>query len=687
MADINGYIRQIETATRGEQVRDAIIGALNTINSGGNVLSLNGISANKFITKDEWDAVFPLNTSVVDDSERGVTSDGIYEKLKQIADKVDEVINRESTSGTSIGDKLQTATLTINEIRNAIRNKEVALDTNAPLSEYANAIDSIEGNSDMNITDITITKNGTYPDIDQGGHSNDIYSTVTVDVQPEIIKNKSVTKVDSEGKFTLRIADEEGENRHKDGYDEVSIDVSGQLKDLILDPTKISDDPAEGTTTVFASNEVGESGSSAAIIGYKKVTLDIREKFAPLEVELDPSQTEEITYTAATGMGYDGGGTLYGYNTVKIKFVEASGPFTVRFWNGNELLKTVENVPKHGTATYNGPTPTKEGMRFVGWNPKPYDVVTNMDCNADFEEGNSAVSPSGDVGDSWNDIVNNGGADIPIGATKALFVGEHPCDVTGETLGETTTRPLTGITMVKVASNYKGHSSLWISKNPLPYAFRLYKIPYGSAALDNGSSFDGSDLYNYLNNEFLNAIVNSGRDKNGDVSDFAKGIKAVDIYCGVGYDGSDGDVQKSGRNVRASIWTPSSDELTFIINNLRNNEFGTSLTTSGGFSGAFRDVGTVSTSIVKEEKYYVMENGSQVEKYRYSANASLGVKQALNDTQCRECGFTSNGMIIGGGTNMWYYWFMALEGHPEYANQAMFDLSTFNKRTWICFCT
>ena len=33
MADISGYIRQIQMASRGEEVRDSIIGALNSINN------------------------------------------------------------------------------------------------------------------------------------------------------------------------------------------------------------------------------------------------------------------------------------------------------------------------------------------------------------------------------------------------------------------------------------------------------------------------------------------------------------------------------------------------------------------------------------------------------------------------------------------------------------------------------
>lgn len=695
MSDISGYIKQIETATRGEQVRDAIIDALKAINNGGNVLSLNGISANKFVTRDEWDLVFPLLDSVVDNSDKGVKSDGIYSKLIEIAGDIDEYVNRETTSSSSIAGKLSEAVSSIKEIAMAIKRKTGDFDiNNAALSSFASAIDGIEGTTDMNITDIHITKNGTYPDTNQGGNTNDVYSSVTVEVQPEIIKNKSITKVDSEGKFTLRIADETGENKEKDGYDEVSIDVSGQLKDLTLDPNKISSNPAKEVTHVFASNETGETGASADIIGYKKVTLDIQEKFAPLTIEIDPSQTEEITFDATKGAGYDGGGSLYGYNIVKVKCVEASGPFIVRFWNENELLKTVENVQKHSTVTYDGPNPTRDGQTFTGWNPRPYDVISNMDCYAEFKEGTAAVSPSGQVGDSWNDIVNSGGADIPIGATKTLFVEEHECSLTSLDLDVAVTVPRQGIDMVKVASNMYGHTSVWMSKTSLSYKVRLYEKPYDFAV--SGPTYDpvgfpDSDLQKYLDGEFLKAASGVDRDKFGDAADLAQGIKPTNIYCGVGSAFGEGTL-KSAKNTTSYIWPPSNDEYTQFVRNVSDSDYTVSFTAGNGNGIGFRDCSIVSASIVDEEIHYKTENGERVEDYRtYTAGASLGTVGVLNNAACDELGFKKDKMCVAGGAQgtgvTWYRWFAGSEDKSRYASQYMKDLSSYMTGMFICFCT
>lgn len=52
MANISSYISAIETASRGEQVRDAIIQALNAMNNqGGNASSLDGHAADDYALK------------------------------------------------------------------------------------------------------------------------------------------------------------------------------------------------------------------------------------------------------------------------------------------------------------------------------------------------------------------------------------------------------------------------------------------------------------------------------------------------------------------------------------------------------------------------------------------------------------------------------------------------------------
>lgn len=65
--------------------------------------------------------------------------------------------------------------------------------------------------------------------------------------------------------------------------------------------------------------------------------------------------------------------------------------YTVRFWNGDALLQTVENVPYLGSAEYAGDIPIKDGetdhskWTFNGWNPEPSAVTGDMDCYAQFK--------------------------------------------------------------------------------------------------------------------------------------------------------------------------------------------------------------------------------------------------------------------------------------------------------------
>lgn len=65
--------------------------------------------------------------------------------------------------------------------------------------------------------------------------------------------------------------------------------------------------------------------------------------------------------------------------------------YTVRFWNGTELLQEVNGVLYNGSAEYTGDDPVKAGetdhsrYEFVEWNPSPDAVTGDMDCYAVFK--------------------------------------------------------------------------------------------------------------------------------------------------------------------------------------------------------------------------------------------------------------------------------------------------------------
>lgn len=82
--------------------------------------------------------------------------------------------------------------------------------------------------------------------------------------------------------------------------------------------------------------------------------------------------------------------------TVYAAFTESVRYYTVRFYDGETLLKT-EWVAYGGTSSY---VYDKEGHIFDGWNPIPENITDNIDCYGTWtEKPNFATS-------SWADIVS-----------------------------------------------------------------------------------------------------------------------------------------------------------------------------------------------------------------------------------------------------------------------------------------
>ena len=71
------------------------------------------------------------------------------------------------------------------------------------------------------------------------------------------------------------------------------------------------------------------------------------------------------------------------YNTITL--------YTIRFWNEDVLLQTVENVAYNSSVKYTGEKPLKEGetdhsrWEFYRWVPAPDVVTGDMDCYAEFK--------------------------------------------------------------------------------------------------------------------------------------------------------------------------------------------------------------------------------------------------------------------------------------------------------------
>lgn len=94
MANIDDYIEQIKTAPRGEDVRDAIIGAIKAIDA-DDITSVNTLSGHPY--NDFYHIGYGADRASRRNSFNYVTSNGIYEELTELEQKLD-AISGESVS-------------------------------------------------------------------------------------------------------------------------------------------------------------------------------------------------------------------------------------------------------------------------------------------------------------------------------------------------------------------------------------------------------------------------------------------------------------------------------------------------------------------------------------------------------------------------------------------------------------
>lgn len=82
-------------------------------------------------------------------------------------------------------------------------------------------------------------------------------------------------------------------------------------------------------------------------------------------------------------------------------FEASARKYTVRFWDGDKLLRT-EIVPCHGSSSY---AYKKVGAYFKRWEPAPEDVTQDLDCYGVWEAASFAT-------DSWDQISQHARAGV-----------------------------------------------------------------------------------------------------------------------------------------------------------------------------------------------------------------------------------------------------------------------------------
>lgn len=525
MADIKDYIKRIESAVRGEDVRDAIVAVLELINDGeANAFTLNGHPANYFAKQEDMDKILPIAQEAIAGNQRPISSGGVYDILVKILDAVAKIL------GEDVSGDMKTQLEYLNNIKKNIRRqliaKQVDVDEDTKFSDYPNLIKQIPVTAEIDVSSLNVTKNGEYK-----ADSGYAYNPVTVDVQPKT-KTLSVTTTG-----TYKAKDDD-----VDGYSEVSVSIKG-LEDvgdketLVLATKKI--------TNADLTNGKGEFiAKTDKAIGYSAVSVDVGGGLGEFsKVDIPAAAGSTFDYTVEKDAP-----TLMGWNTIHIELTRPTGKFPVKFFNYNGELLAERECEAYGTVVYDGPTPTKPGEYFIGWNPAPSMVVGPLDCYAQFSK--TAPKPEDQIQDSWMTIAENLGAPYPIGSKKVLSVGRFVYDGK-EYIGH-------DYLMMKVYAGEAGTTSTWIavdSSDTMP-ALRYFNNA-GNINIKDHQGWIDSDLRTFLNGNFIDQFSRV----NDEVHDFSGAIasaaKQVRKYT-LAWDRETGGLRTMPTSDK--FWVPSAKE-------------------------------------------------------------------------------------------------------------------------------
>ena len=539
MADLYNTLNDLELSILGSEMKELIADALDELSNGSEASSLGGTRFDDFVTMDEYKQQTPLLDVIVPasdpESRKGVKSKAIYAYVVDLKSDIDRTILKSEKPydlSAPVLVKLKNVSDIINNIYYAIAAKTEditeSFPTNSPLSAYPSAIENMHlATEDPGYETLTVTKNGTWPE----DGDDTIYSQVSVNVSGNLIANKSVTHIGTDG--TLKVSTDSEvspENKAKSGYKKIDIDISDQLKTLALTPSNI----------LNQNGSAADLGNETAVIsrpdddetlGYKEVSIDIRDKFDSITVKIDDEFVEQ-TFEAKTGDGVENSTPLYGYKSVTIVIDEDSATeFEVRFHAKTVMSVTVQ---KHGYAAFPGTDddiPQKEGYEFSGWNPDPVDVTKSIDVYPDYVEKNKEDTPtgSGESSETWEDISKDGGAKVKIGEWKWLYADE--CSYTmsfPENGGRITIKiPPMAYRVYKVASNYGGATSVWFTEQGIPGCFTwMNNTPVlGGDPDEDGQGWGNCDFRDWLNDEYFNKFGKlSGRSEYADCARLQQSI-------------------------------------------------------------------------------------------------------------------------------------------------------------------
>lgn len=125
-----------------------------------------------------------------------------------------------------------------------------------------------------------------------------------------------------------------------------------------------------------------------------------------LTPEKEPTNTTSYSFVGwaltngATSANPNALTNITSYRSIYAAFASTTRYYAVFYYNGGNLLQTVNNVQFHGSASYTGSTPTSDNGTFVGWMKSGLYVEKNAEAYAQFYDDT-------EITDSWGDIVRS----------------------------------------------------------------------------------------------------------------------------------------------------------------------------------------------------------------------------------------------------------------------------------------
>ena len=400
-------VEDLEKASNGEEIRQALIDLLDTMNTiGGDTELLAGHDQTYYVLEKElqqfekeinmwlqYDEI-PTKDSLNVMRNKDITKyfGDVLENLKKINGdtKGDYDKAPESEIGTDIQSALNALSNTISQIKTEIGNKGVEVKDTDSVMDLAERINDIKMTT-VEVVPYTATKNGeeVKEKIDPETHKViKAYTPVTVKLE---LKGYS-DKLTKNGQHTVP----EG----YDGWENVTIEVDNS-----------------------GSSSSGSGGSSGGSSSKKKgkISDDVVYNTGGADIRSN-------TTVRAEDYGLD----AYDSATVNVTDYEMEDKtFQVTFMSEGEQLGEPVEVQMGHSCGYEGETPTYSGgddpsefWYFKGWNPEPVSVVSDMTCEAEFDvwypnSGTPIKSNLNYINATWSDIIN-GNAHPDYGDIKLL---------------------------------------------------------------------------------------------------------------------------------------------------------------------------------------------------------------------------------------------------------------------------